>query len=146
MGQYHGLSIGTINLGSLSSWERRHWEAFQGGVVHAPYPFPYRRPRGMSEEDYGEWALSYIEDQILKHVAPAAELRPGPPTPVRRPRLVLHRRRGRGGPRPDGEDVGDRALRRGAGPRRDREGPERGAPPHRRRPRDGAGDGGGGGR
>ena len=69
MGQYHGLSIGTINLGSLSSWERRHWEAFQGGVVHAPYPFPYRRPRGMSEEDYGEWALSYIEDQILKHVA-----------------------------------------------------------------------------
>jgi 4-aminobutyrate aminotransferase / (S)-3-amino-2-methylpropionate transaminase / 5-aminovalerate transaminase len=65
LGQYHGLSIGTGLIGSLSSHERRYWEAWGGGVVHAPYPFPYRRPKGMSEEDYGEWVLSYIEEQIL---------------------------------------------------------------------------------
>jgi len=69
LGQYHGLSIGALNIGSLDAHERRHWEAFQGGVVHAPYPFPYRRPKGMSEEGYGEWVLSYIEDQILEHLA-----------------------------------------------------------------------------
>jgi len=68
-GQYHGLSIGAMNLGSLDAPERRHWEAFQGGVLHAPYPFPYRRPKGMSEPDYGEWALDYIEHQILEFLA-----------------------------------------------------------------------------
>lgn len=68
MGQYHGLSIGALNLGSLDAHERRHWEAFQGGVVHAPYPYDFRRPRGMSEEDYGEWALDFIETKLLEHV------------------------------------------------------------------------------
>jgi 4-aminobutyrate aminotransferase / (S)-3-amino-2-methylpropionate transaminase / 5-aminovalerate transaminase len=65
LGQYHGLSIGTNLIGSLSSHERRYWEAWGGGALHAPYPFPYRRPRGMTEEEYGDWVLGYIEDQIL---------------------------------------------------------------------------------
>jgi 4-aminobutyrate aminotransferase / (S)-3-amino-2-methylpropionate transaminase / 5-aminovalerate transaminase len=65
LGQYHGLSIGTNLIGSLSSHERKYWEAWGGGAVHAPYPFPYRRPRGMSEEEYGDWILQYIEEQIL---------------------------------------------------------------------------------
>lgn len=69
MGQYHGLSIGTLNLGALDAGSRRHWEAFQGGVLHAPYPDPYRRPRSMSPEDYGEWVLDFIEGQILERLA-----------------------------------------------------------------------------
>jgi len=69
LGQYHGLSIGTLNIGSLDAHERSHWEAFQGGVLHAPYPFPYRGPKGMSPADVGEWALDYIEHQILEYLA-----------------------------------------------------------------------------
>jgi len=68
MGQYHGLSIGTGVIGSLSAEERRHWEAYSGGAVHAPYPAPSRRPEGMSEEEYGDWVLDFIRDQILRHV------------------------------------------------------------------------------
>ncbi|MGA8512177.1 MAG: aminotransferase class III-fold pyridoxal phosphate-dependent enzyme, partial [Thermoplasmata archaeon] len=69
MGQYHGLSIGTGVIGTLSAQECRYWEAFQGGAVHAPYPFSLRRPRGMSEAEYGGWVLDYIEERILKHIA-----------------------------------------------------------------------------
>jgi 4-aminobutyrate aminotransferase / (S)-3-amino-2-methylpropionate transaminase / 5-aminovalerate transaminase len=65
LGQYHGLSIGTNLIGSLSSHERRYWEAWGGGALHAPYPFPYRRPRGMTAEEHGDWVLEYIEEQIL---------------------------------------------------------------------------------
>lgn len=65
LGQYHGLSIATGLIGSLSSHERRYWEAWGGGAVHAPYPFPYRRPRGMSEEEYGGWVLDFIREQVL---------------------------------------------------------------------------------
>ncbi len=71
LGQYHGLSIGTNLIGSLSAHERRHWEAWGGGAVYAPYPFPYRRPRGMTEADYGGWVLEYIEEQILGRQAEA---------------------------------------------------------------------------
>ncbi|HKW43201.1 MAG TPA: aspartate aminotransferase family protein [Thermoplasmata archaeon] len=69
MGQYHGLSIGATAFGSLAARWRRNWEAFSGGAVHAPYPVPYRHPAGMTDEEYGDWCLGFIEDQILRHVA-----------------------------------------------------------------------------
>ncbi len=68
-GQYHGLSIGTLAVGSLGARWRRYLEAFSGGAVHAPYPYLYRRPRRMTEEEFGDWCLEYIEDRILRHVA-----------------------------------------------------------------------------
>ncbi len=70
IGQYHGLSFGTVNLGSLDAAERAYFESFQGGVVHVPYPFTYRRPRGMTEEEWGDFALGYIEDYVLEYLAP----------------------------------------------------------------------------
>jgi len=69
MGQYHGLSIGATAFGGYGARWRRFWEAFSGGAVFAPYPLGYRRPRAMTEEDYGEWCLSYLEDEILRYVA-----------------------------------------------------------------------------
>ena len=69
MGQYHGLSIGATAFGSLGSRWRRHWEAFSGGAVHAPYPRSYRKPDGMTDEEYGDSCLAFLEDQILRYVA-----------------------------------------------------------------------------
>jgi 4-aminobutyrate aminotransferase len=44
------------------------------GVLHAPYPNPYRpileRKPG---EDYGQTVVRYIEEEILGHVLPAEE-------------------------------------------------------------------------
>ncbi|MFI5413050.1 MAG: aspartate aminotransferase family protein [Candidatus Lutacidiplasmatales archaeon] len=68
MGQYHGLSIGTSMIGALSSHERRHWEAYSGGAIHAPYPVPIRRPKGMSPDEYGGMVLDFIRDELLRHV------------------------------------------------------------------------------
>src|SRR3989449_11731764 len=69
MGQYHGLSIGATAFGTLASRMRRNWEAFSGGAVHAPYPMTYRKPKGMTDEEFGEWCLGFLEDQILRYVA-----------------------------------------------------------------------------
>ncbi len=69
MGQYHGLSIGATAIGSLGAKWRRHWEAFSGGAVHSPYPMGYRRPEGMTQDEYGEWCLGFLEDQVLRYVA-----------------------------------------------------------------------------
>ena len=69
MGQYHGLSIGATAFGSLGARWRRYWEAFSGGGVHAPYPRPYRKPEGMTDAEYGDFCLTFLEDQILRYVA-----------------------------------------------------------------------------
>lgn len=69
MGQYHGLSIGATAIGSLGARWRRHWEAFSGGAVHAPYPIVYRKPAGMTDDEYGEYTLGFLEDQVLRYVA-----------------------------------------------------------------------------
>jgi 4-aminobutyrate aminotransferase-like enzyme len=68
MGQYHGLSIGAGVFGSLTSEARRHWEAYAGGAVHAPYPAISRRPEGMTPEEYGGWVLDFIKDELLERV------------------------------------------------------------------------------
>lgn len=68
MGQYHGLSIGAGVFGALTSEARRHWEAYAGGAVHAPYPAISRRPEGMSPEEYGGWVLDFIRDELLERV------------------------------------------------------------------------------
>ncbi len=68
MGQYHGLSIATGMIGALSSHERRHWEPYAGGAIHAPYPSSSPRPPGMSAEEYGGFVLDFIRDRLLKHV------------------------------------------------------------------------------
>ena len=69
MGQYHGLSIGATAFGAYGARWRRFWEAFSGGAVFAPYPVGYRRPSGMTEQEYGDWCLGYIEDEILRYAA-----------------------------------------------------------------------------
>src|SRR2546427_9591052 len=69
MGQYHGLSIGATAFGTLASRMRRNWEAFSGGAIHSPYPMTYRKPKGMTDDQFGEWCLGFLEDQILRYVA-----------------------------------------------------------------------------
>jgi len=68
LGQYHGLSIGAGMVGALTSEARRHWEAYGGGAIHAPYPASSRRPDGMSAEEYGGWVLDFIRDELLERV------------------------------------------------------------------------------
>jgi 4-aminobutyrate aminotransferase len=45
------------------------------GVVHAPYPDPYRPIlQSLPGEDYGETVIRYVEEQILGHLVPAEDV------------------------------------------------------------------------
>src|SRR3989475_2525846 len=69
MGQYHGLSIGATAFGTLASRMRRNWEALSGGARQAPDPVTYRKPKGMTDEEFGARGLGFLGDQILRYVA-----------------------------------------------------------------------------
>jgi 4-aminobutyrate aminotransferase len=71
LGSFHGRTLGSLSLTSSRAIQRKGFGPMLGGVYHAPYPNPYRRAAGQSEDACGAAAVSYIEDQILTNlVAP----------------------------------------------------------------------------
>jgi len=74
-GAFHGRTMGAVTFTASKPTYHRGFYPLMNGVVHAPYPNPYRpileRQAG---EDYGETVVRYIEEQILTHILPADEV------------------------------------------------------------------------
>src|SRR5688500_496085 len=74
LGSFHGRSLGSLSLTSSRAIQRRGFGPPLPGVYHAPFPNPYRRPKGQSEDACAAAALEIIEDQILVHLVSADEV------------------------------------------------------------------------
>jgi 4-aminobutyrate aminotransferase len=74
-GAFHGRTMGAVTFTASKPKYHKGFYPLMNGVVHAPYPNPYRpileRRKG---EDDGETVVRYIEDQILGHVLPPEEV------------------------------------------------------------------------
>jgi 4-aminobutyrate aminotransferase len=67
---FHGRTLGSLGATATRSVQREHFGPF-GGVIHAPYSYPYRCPFDHKEHKCGEDALAYIKDYVFKkEVAP----------------------------------------------------------------------------
>jgi 4-aminobutyrate aminotransferase len=74
-GAFHGRTMGAVTFTASKPTYHRGFYPLMNGVVHAPFPDPYRpildRKTG---EDYGETVVRYIEEQILGHILPPEEV------------------------------------------------------------------------
>lgn len=74
-GAFHGRTMGAVTFTASKPSYHRGFYPLMNGVVHAPFPDPYRpvleRRHG---EDYGETVVRYIEEQILAHILPPDEI------------------------------------------------------------------------
>jgi 4-aminobutyrate aminotransferase len=71
LGGFHGRTLGSLSVTSSKAIQRRGFGPPLGGVFHAPFPNPYRRPAGQSDEECAAAAIDYLQEQILVHlVAP----------------------------------------------------------------------------
>lgn len=72
LGGFHGRTLGSISMTASKASYHRGFYPLMNGVVHAPFPDPYR-PTLMSHpgEDYGETVVRYIEEEILGRILPA---------------------------------------------------------------------------
>ncbi len=74
-GAFHGRTMGAVTFTASKPTYHRGFYPLMNGVVHAPFPDPYRpildRQTG---EDYGETVVRYIEEQILGHILPPDEV------------------------------------------------------------------------
>jgi 4-aminobutyrate aminotransferase len=75
LGAFHGRTMGAVTFTASKPVYHRDFYPLMSGVVHAPFPDPYR-PILISNpgEDYGETVVRYMEEQILGHVVPAEEI------------------------------------------------------------------------
>lgn len=74
-GGFHGRTMGAVTFTASKSTYHKGFYPLMNGVVHAPFPNPYRpileRRKG---EDYGETVVRYIEEQIFRQIVPAEEV------------------------------------------------------------------------
>ncbi len=75
LGAFHGRTMGAVSFTASKPIYHRDFYPLMNGVVHAPFPDPYRPilQSGPGEE-YGETVVRYIEEQILGHIVPAEEV------------------------------------------------------------------------
>jgi 4-aminobutyrate aminotransferase len=74
-GAFHGRTMGAVTMTASKAIYHSGFYPLMNGVVHAPFPNPYRpildRNRG---EDYGETVVRYIDEQIFRQIVPADEV------------------------------------------------------------------------
>ena len=67
---FHGVSMGGKLMCGFEAKYNRYLEAWTGGVIKAPYPFSDTRPAGMSQEQYVDYCLWYLDNHIPDCIAP----------------------------------------------------------------------------
>ena len=75
LGGFHGRTMGSLAFTASKPKYKRGFGPLMDGVVHVPFPDPYRPLLVQAEgEDYGETVVRYIEEQIMQKVMPAEEI------------------------------------------------------------------------
>ncbi len=74
-GAFHGRTMGAVTFTASKPAYHGGFYPLMPGVVHAPFPNPYRPMLDCKPgEDYGEAVVRYIEDQILEYILPPDEV------------------------------------------------------------------------
>ncbi|NCF16654.1 MAG: aminotransferase class III-fold pyridoxal phosphate-dependent enzyme [Haliea sp.] len=67
---FHGEGLGTKMVSAYNSDNNLYMEAWAGGVLKAPYPYSEDIPAGMSQEQYVEYCLWYLDTHLPEYVVP----------------------------------------------------------------------------
>jgi 4-aminobutyrate aminotransferase len=70
---FHGRTMGALSLTASKPQQRRRYMPLVPGVTHVPYPHSFRRPEGMSADDYALGCARFIEDKVFKTTVPPEE-------------------------------------------------------------------------
>jgi len=73
-GSFHGRTMGALSLTARKAVQRGGFGPLVPGVLHAPYPYCYRCPSGREPGNCAVECVKFIEETLLKTVAPANEV------------------------------------------------------------------------
>ncbi|WP_164667906.1 4-aminobutyrate--2-oxoglutarate transaminase [Virgibacillus doumboii] len=70
-GGFHGRTLMTMSMTGKVKPFKYEYGPFAPEVYHAPYPYYYRRPEQMSEDEYTDYLLNQIEEFFISEVDPS---------------------------------------------------------------------------
>ena len=70
-GGFHGRTLMTMSLTGKIKPYKYEYGPFAPEVYKAPYPYAYRRPKSMSEEEYTKFILEQLEEFFITEVDPS---------------------------------------------------------------------------
>jgi 4-aminobutyrate aminotransferase len=73
-GAFHGRTLGALSLTGSKVVQRKGFGPLVPGVYHAHFPNPYRRPDGVTPDDYAVSCVRFIEDELFRTIVPAEEV------------------------------------------------------------------------
>ena len=75
LGAFHGRTMGSVSFTASKSGYHRGFYPLLNGVVHVPFPDPYRPIlQSRPGEEYGETIVRYIEEEIFGHLLPPTDV------------------------------------------------------------------------
>ena len=75
LGAFHGRTMGSLAFTASKPVYRHGFYPLMSGVVHVPYPDPYRPLlNSFDNEPYGETVVRYIEEEIIGKIVPGDDL------------------------------------------------------------------------
>jgi 4-aminobutyrate aminotransferase len=75
LGAFHGRTIGSVSFTASKSHYKGGFFPLMSGVVHVPFPDPYRPVLVQQKgEGYGEAVVRYVEEEILTRILPPDEV------------------------------------------------------------------------
>ncbi|SFE21874.1 4-aminobutyrate aminotransferase apoenzyme [Lentibacillus persicus] len=69
-GGFHGRTLMTMSMTGKVKPYKFEYGPFAPEVYHAPFPYNYRRPESMGEDEYAEYLLKQVEDFFITEVDP----------------------------------------------------------------------------
>lgn len=73
-GAFHGRSMGSLSLTASKSLQKKGFAPLIPGVIHAPYPNPYRPPAGLAGDKCVEFTLDWFKEVAFRHLVPPEEV------------------------------------------------------------------------
>lgn len=73
-GAFHGRTLGALSVTASKAVQRTHFGPLLPGVVHAPYPDPYRAAAGLSPEQVASDCVAWIRDRLFTTIAAPQEV------------------------------------------------------------------------
>lgn len=70
-GGFHGRTLMTMTLTGKVKPYKYEYGPFAPEVYHAPFPYNYRRPVSMTEEEYTDYQLKQVENFFISEVDPS---------------------------------------------------------------------------
>lgn len=75
IGSFHGRTYGAMSLSASKPVHKRHFNPLVGGIIHVPYPYPYRCAfKASTPEECGDLTISFMEDWIFGRLVDPGEV------------------------------------------------------------------------